>query len=63
MNTKSTLYISLMQLWDLDDLLKDSEKTPTSQAAVADSDSDEMDVEFSHPKSNKGIPGILQNFM
>lgn len=61
MNIISTLYISLMQLWDLDELLQDSGKTLTSQDAVADGDSDEMDLEISHPKINKGIPILLQN--
>lgn len=61
MNILSTLYISLMQLWDLDELLQDSGKTLTSQDAVADGDSDEMDLEISHPKINKGIPILLQN--
>ena len=50
-----------MQLWDLDELLQDSGKTLTSQDAVADGDSDEMDLEISHPKINKGIPILLQN--
>lgn len=61
MNIISTLCISLMQLWDLDELLQDSGKTLTSQDAVADGDSDEMDLEISHPKINKGIPILLQN--
>ena len=61
MNIMSTLCISLMQLWDLDELLQDSGKTLTSQDAVADGDSDEMDLEISHPKINKGIPILLQN--
>lgn len=43
-----------MQLWDLDDILQTSGKTPTSQVPEKDSDSDEMDVETSSPKS-KGI--------
>ena len=61
MNIISTLCISLMQLWDLDELLQDSGKTLTSQDAVADGDSDEMDLEISRPKINKGIPILLQN--
>lgn len=44
-----------MQLWDLDDILQGSGKAVTSHAATVDSDSDEMDVESSSPKINKGI--------
>lgn len=40
-----------MQLWDLDDVLQGSGNT--TQAAEADSDSDEMDVD------NKGILDFL----
>jgi hypothetical protein len=63
MSIISTLFISFIQLWDLDDLLEGSGKTITSQAATADSDSDEMDAEINSPKINKGIPGLLQNCM
>lgn len=52
-----------MQLWDLHDILQGSGKTVPSQPANADSDSDEMKTETSLPENNKGIPGLLQNFM
>lgn len=45
-----------MLLWDLDDILQDSGKILTSQAAMVDSDSDEMETDTSPPKNNKGIP-------
>jgi hypothetical protein len=33
-----------MQLWDMDDILQGSGNTSRTQAAVEDSDSDEMDT-------------------
>jgi hypothetical protein len=59
----STLLFCFMQLWDLHDILIGSGKTVTSEADIALSDSDEMKTETSLPKNNKGIPGLLQNFM
>ncbi|XP_023918733.2 WD repeat-containing protein 55 [Quercus suber] len=50
----SIAHDEMLKLWDLDELLQDSGKTLTSQDAVADGDSDEMDLEISHPKINKG---------
>ncbi|KAF5480264.1 hypothetical protein F2P56_001027 [Juglans regia] len=49
----SIAHDQMLKLWDLDDILQTSGKTPTSQAAEKDSDSDEMDVETS-PQKNKG---------
>ncbi|PQQ04885.1 WD repeat-containing protein 55 [Prunus yedoensis var. nudiflora] len=42
------------ELWDMDDLLQGSTKTLKHQAAVEDSDSDEMDMDNNPPKSKKG---------
>ncbi|KAF8412206.1 hypothetical protein HHK36_000166 [Tetracentron sinense] len=44
----------MLKLWDLDDLLEGFGNTGKSRAAVADSDSDEMDVDTNPPKSSKG---------
>ncbi|KAG2715641.1 hypothetical protein I3760_03G087600 [Carya illinoinensis] len=49
----SIAHDQMLKLWDLDDILQTSGKTPTSEVAEKDSDSDEMDVETSPPK-NKG---------
>ncbi|XP_027079392.2 WD repeat-containing protein 55 [Coffea eugenioides] len=43
----------ILKLWDLDDLLQGSGNSKT-QSAVADSDSDEMDVDDAMAKSSKG---------
>jgi hypothetical protein len=51
-----SLHFCFMQLWDLHDILQGFGKT-------VDSDSDEMETETSLPKNNKGIPGLLQNFV
>ncbi|KAK3414752.1 WD repeat-containing protein 55 [Eucalyptus grandis] len=42
-----------LKLWDLNDILG-SEDSPSSQAAIDDSDSDEMDVDANPPDSSKG---------
>lgn len=43
-----------LQLWDLNDLLQGSGNIE-NHSAVADSDSDGMDVDDAIPKSSKGI--------
>ncbi|KAF8409878.1 hypothetical protein HHK36_002396 [Tetracentron sinense] len=44
----------MLKLWDLDDLLEGLGNPQKSHVAVADSDSDEMDVDTNPPKSSKG---------
>lgn len=50
----SIAHDQMLKLWDMDDLLQDSTKTLKHQAAVEDSDSDEMDMDNNPPKSKKG---------
>jgi hypothetical protein len=46
-------------MWDLDDLLQNSVNAQNDQAAVSDSDSDEMDVDTKPPKSRKGTLDLI----
>jgi len=49
----------VIQMWDLDDLLQNSVNAQNDQAAVSDSDSDEMDVDTKPPKSRKGTLDLI----
>lgn len=40
----NSLHFCVMQLWDLNDILQGSGKTITSQAVMADGDSDEIEM-------------------
>jgi len=51
----SIAHDQMLKLWDLADVLQDSEKTLTSHAAMVDNDSDEMETETSPPENNKGL--------
>ena len=46
-----------MQIWELDDLLQQSENNSKSETVAEDSDENEMDLDVKPPKSNKGISG------
>ncbi|KAF9593982.1 hypothetical protein IFM89_026653 [Coptis chinensis] len=47
----------MLKLWDLDDLLQGSGDVPRNQSAVADSDSDEMNMDTNPSTSFKGNKG------
>ncbi|KAG6777445.1 hypothetical protein POTOM_017267 [Populus tomentosa] len=51
----------VLKMWDLDDLLQNSVNAQNDQAAVSDSDSDEMDVDTKPPKSRKGAKRKNEN--
>ncbi|GKV08901.1 hypothetical protein SLEP1_g20472 [Rubroshorea leprosula] len=44
----------MLKLWDLDDILQCSSNNQNSQVAMADNDSDEMDVDNNPPQSKRG---------